>query len=235
MDLSGKRALVTGGAVRIGRAITEALQSAEVEVVVHYHRSQEEATLLSSKTIQADLMDPAACESLIEKTVHQFGALDILINNAAVFYKTDLNNSTPEAVMSELQPNLLAPLALTRQFAKHCKKGHIINLLDRRITSHDTTCVPYQLSKKGLEELTRLSAIDLAPGIAVNAIAPGPALPPPQEVGNSSWEPAGHILLGRLPNPNDIAEAALYLMRSEVITGQVLFVDSGQNLLGNQT
>jgi NAD(P)-dependent dehydrogenase (short-subunit alcohol dehydrogenase family) len=232
MNLKGKRALVTGGAVRIGRAITEALLAEGVEVIVHFQTSEKEADAFWPNIIQADLSDPAQCETLIERAAAQFGPIDILINNAAVFYQTKLADAAHDLVMKELQINLLAPLALIRGFARQTKTGKIINLLDRRITSHDTTCVPYMLSKKGLEELTKLAALGLAPGITVNAVAPGAVLPPPKESDNPAWEYAGAIPLGNRPTPADVADAVLYLLKSDVITGQTLFVDGGQNLLG---
>lgn len=232
MNLNGKRALVTGGAVRIGRAIVEALQAEGAEVIVHFQCSETGAKALSPQTIQADLSDPSKCESLVQQASEQFGPIDILINNAAVFYQTKLADATHELTLQELQINLLAPLALIRGFAQQAKTGKIINLLDRRITSHDTSCVPYMLSKKGLEELTKLSAIDLAPRITVNAVAPGAILPPPKLADNSAWEYAGTIPLEKRPALSDISGAVLYLLKSDVITGQTLFIDGGQNLLG---
>ena len=232
MILKGKRALVTGGAVRIGRAITEALLAEGAEVIVHFRTSEREADAFWPNIIQADLGDPAQCETLLERASQQFGPVDILVNNAAVFHQTKLADATYDAVMKELQPNLLAPLALIRGFARQTKTGKIINLLDRRITSHDTTCIPYMLSKKGLEELTKLAALDLAPGITVNAVAPGAILPPPKDSDNPAWEYAGTIPLGKRPTPADVADAVLYLLKSDHITGQTLFVDGGQNLLG---
>lgn len=232
MNLNGKRALVTGGAVRIGRAIVEALQAEGAEVIVHFQGSETEAKALSPKTIQADLSDPVQCETLMQRASEQFGPIELLINNAAVFYQTKLADATHELTLKELQINLLAPLALIRGFARQTKSGKIINLLDRRITSHDTTCVPYMLSKKGLEELTKLAALDLAPGITVNAVAPGAVLPPPKQADNPAWEYAGTIPLEKRPALSDIADAVLYLLKSDVITGQTIFVDGGQNLLG---
>jgi pteridine reductase len=234
MNLKGKRALVTGGAVRIGRAITEALLAEGAEVIVHFRNSEKEADTFWPNIIQADLGDPAQCETLLERAAAQFGPIDILVNNAAVFHQTKLADATYDAVMKELQPNLLAPLALIRGFARQTKTGKIINLLDRRITSHDTTCIPYMLSKKGLEELTKLAALDLAPGITVNAVAPGAILPPPKDSDNPAWEYAGTIPLGKRPTPADVAEAVLYLLKSDPITGQTIFVDGGQSLLGEE-
>lgn len=234
MNLNGKRALVTGGAVRIGRAITEALLAEGAEVIVHFRNSAKEAKALSPKTIQADLSDPAQCETLLERASQQFGPIDILVNNAAVFHQTKLADATHELTLNELQINLLAPLALIRGFARQTKTGKIINLLDRRITSHDTTCIPYMLSKKALKELTKLAALDLAPGITVNAIAPGAILPPPKDSDNRAWEYAGTIPLEKRPALADIADAVLYLLKSDHITGQTLFVDGGQKLLGTE-
>ncbi|MFA7257633.1 MAG: SDR family oxidoreductase [Kiritimatiellales bacterium] len=231
MNLNGKRVLVTGGAARIGRAIAEALQSAGAEVIVHFQTSEKDADAFWPNVIKADLSDPAQCETLIERAVAQFGPVDILINNAAVFYQTKLADATHELALKELQINLLAPLALIRGFARQTKSGKIINLLDRRITSHDTTCIPYMLSKKGLEELTKLAALDLAPGITVNAVAPGAVLPPPKQADNPAWEYAGSIPLEKRPALSDIADAVLYLLKSDVITGQTIFVDGGQNLI----
>jgi len=231
MNLNEKRALVTGGAVRIGRAIADALAAEGAEVIVHFRTSEKEADAFWPNIIQADLNDPAQCETLIARAAEEFGPIDILINNAAVFHRTRLSEATHDAVMKELQGNLLAPLALIRGFAKQGTAGKIINLLDQRITSHDTSCVPYMLSKKGLEELTKLAAFDLAPGITVNAIAPGAVLPPPQDVDTPSWEPAGTIPLKKRPALKEVAEAVLYLLKSDSITGQTLFVDGGQNLL----
>jgi NAD(P)-dependent dehydrogenase (short-subunit alcohol dehydrogenase family) len=234
MNLQNKRVLVTGGAVRIGRAIADALLADGAEVIVHFQTSEDAAAAFGSSVIQADLSDPAQCETLLQRASDQFGKMDILINNAAVFYQTTLADASHDVVMKELQINLLAPLALIRGFARQTKTGKIINLLDRRVTSHDTSCVPYMLSKKGLEELTKLAALDLAPGITVNAVAPGAVLPPPKQADNPAWEVAGTIPLEKRPTPADIAEAVLYLLKSDVITGQTLFVDGGQGLLNDE-
>jgi NAD(P)-dependent dehydrogenase (short-subunit alcohol dehydrogenase family) len=229
MNLQGKRALVTGGAVRIGAAITKALQAEGVEVVVHYRNSKAEAEALSPYTVQSNLESPEACSHLVEEA----GRLDILVNNASIFTKDTLESATPERVQREMQVNLFAPMELCRTFAAQVGEGAIINLLDRRIRSHDTTCVPYTLSKKGLEELTRLAALEYAPRIRVNAVAPGPVLPPPGSTVVNVRELAGHIPLDALPTPVEIAEAAVYLLKAGSVTGQIIFVDGGQHLLGN--
>jgi NAD(P)-dependent dehydrogenase (short-subunit alcohol dehydrogenase family) len=230
MILNGKRALVTGGAVRIGRAITEALQAAGVEVVVHYHNSRAEAEALSPFTVCADLGSPEECRKLVELAE----PIDILVNNASIFTKDALADATPERVLREFQTNLFAPMELTRVFAAQARSdGAVINLLDRRIRCNDSTCVPYSITKKGLWELTRLSALEFAPRIRVNAVAPGPVLPPPGSTAESARELAGNIPLEALPTPEQIAEATLFLLQAGSVTGQVIYVDGGQHLLGN--
>ncbi len=229
MELTGKRALVTGGARRIGKAITLALQAAGAEVIVHYRNSAAEAQALSPFTVQADLESMEECARLIEEA----GRHDILINNASIFTKDTLAQGTPERVQREFNVNLFAPMELTRRFAAQAGQGAIVNLLDRRIRANDPTCLPYSISKKGLEELTKLAALELAPGIRVNAVAPGPILPPPGNSGENFRELAGTIPLDLLPTPGNIAEAVLFLLKADYCTGQVIFVDGGQHLLGN--
>lgn len=218
--------MITGGAVRIGRAIADALIAEGADVIIHFRSSEPDWP----NVIQADLSDPAQCETLLQRASEKFGQIDMLINNAAVFHLTSLMDSPHDTLMNELQPNLLAPFALIRGFAQQTQKGKIINLLDRRVTAHDTSCVPYMLSKKGLEELTKLAALELAPGITVNAVAPGAVLPPPDKESDADWEPAGTIPLDKRPTPQDIAGAVLYLLQTDIITGQTLFIDGGQHL-----
>jgi len=229
MNLSGKRALVTGGALRIGRAIVKALQAEGVEVVVHYCHSEIEAHALSPNTVQADLEKPEEYASLIERA----GELDILINNASIFTKDSLAMSSPEKSLREFQINLFAPMELTRAFARQTGAGAVVNLLDRRIQCHDTSCVPYSLSKKGLAEMTKIAALEYAPNVRVNGVAPGPVLPPPGSSAGSARELAGNIPLDELPTPEQIADAVLFLLRAESVTGQIIYVDGGQHLLGN--
>jgi pteridine reductase len=233
MKLRGQRALVTGGAVRIGRAITQALQAAGAEVVVHYRSSRREAEALSLFTIEADLSIGADCETLIDRVVQQYGPVDMLVNNASLFTKESLMAATPESVQSEFQLNLFAPMELIRRFAAQKRRGRIVNMLDRRIRCHDVSCVPYSLTKRGLEELTRLCALELAPMMTVNAVAPGPVLPPPGHSSASMAELSGVIPLGATPTVEAVARAVQFLVESEFITGQVIYVDGGQHLLGN--
>lgn len=206
-----------------------ALQKAGIEVVVHYRNSRSEAEELSRYTVKADLNDPEQVSTLIERA----GKLDFLINNASIFTKDTLATATRERILREMQVNLFAPMELTRTFVQKMGRGAVVNLLDRRIRCHDMTCVPYSISKKGLEELTHLAALEYAPHVRVNGVAPGPVLPPPNSSAGSVLELAGHIPLDGLPSSEQIAEAVLFLLKADAITGQTIYVDGGQHLLGN--
>ena len=229
MNLENKKILVTGGARRVGKMFVEKLQSFGADVVVHYNTSKNEAKDLSKFVIQSDLSKPDSFPNLI----NECGPIDILINNASIFSKDKLIESDPAKVFKEFAVNFFSPFELTRQFAKQNRDGIVLNVLDRRILANEITCLPYCLSKKTLAEFTYAAALELAPRIRVNAIAPGPILAPDNQDFNTYKEKAGFIPLEKIPNPMDVIEAALYLINNESITGQVIYVDGGQNLIGN--
>ncbi len=229
MNLENKRILVTGGARRVGKMFVEKLQSFGADVVVHYNTSKNEAEDLSKFVIQCDLSKPDSFPNLI----NECGPIDILINNASIFSKDKLIESDPAKVFKEFAVNFFSPFELTRQFAKQNRDGIVLNILDRRILANEITCLPYCLSKKSLAEFTYAAALELAPRIRVNAIAPGPILAPDNQDFITYKEKAGFIPLEKIPNPMDVIKAALYLINNESITGQVIYVDGGQNLIGN--
>ena len=240
MNLEGKIALVTGGAVRIGRAITLALAGAGARVVVHFRSSETAARGLCGRinegggaawAVAADLDRDEECGSLIARAAALAGPPDILVNNAAVFHKDTPETLSPEKLRAEFQSNLFAPLILMRDFAALGRPGRIVNLLDRRIEGYDPSCLPYQLSKKGLAEATRAAALAWAPRVLVNGVAPGAVLPPPGEGHDYIRDRAGVLPLGRTCTPEEIAGAVLFLLRSDGLNGQILFVDGGQHLV----
>ena len=229
MNLENKRILVTGGARRVGKMFVEKLQSFGADVVVHYNTSKNEAEDLSKFVVQCDLSKPDSFPNLI----NECGPIDILINNASIFSKDKLIESDPAKVFKEFAVNFFSPFELTRQFAKQNRDGIVLNILDRRILANEITRLPYCLSKKSLAEFTYAAALELAPRIRVNAIAPGPILAPDNQDFTTYKEKAGFIPLEKIPNPMDVIKAALYLINNESITGQVIYVDGGQNLIGN--
>jgi len=242
MELRGKKALVTGAAVRIGEAICLALAREGAEVVIHYRRSAEEAETLKSKieavggsaaVVSADFSDPGAVSEFLRDVFEKVGSLDILINNAAVFHKDGLDELTDDKLVSEFRMNLFTPMLLVSEFGRLVKRGAVINLLDRRIAGLDGTCMPYVLSKKALAEFTRMAALELAPGIRVNGVAPGAILPPPGKGTEYLKDHAGLVPLGDRGTVNDVADAVIGLLKNDAVTGQILFVDGGQHLLGS--
>ena len=236
MNLRGKTALVTGGAVRIGAAICRALAAEGARVFVNYRHSKAEAAALAKEiggsSLQSDLSSEAACKRLVEQAIRKAGRLDILVSNAALFHKDSLKTLTARKLGDELWLNLFAPILLTRAFAARVKKGAVVNLLDRRIASLDVSCVPYVLSKKSLADFTKLAALELAPRIRVNGVAPGAVLPPPGKGKRYLKDNAGPVPLKRQVRPEDVAQAVVALLENDAITGQILFVDGGQHLLG---
>ena len=241
MRLKGKVALVTGGAVRIGRAVCLALADEGADVVIHYRRSAREARSLRAElvrrgarafTVYGALDSRAGCARIVREARRAAGGLDILVNNAAVFHKRTLRRATAREFEEEFRPNLFAPALLMSAFARAEKEGQIVNLLDRRVEGLDWRCTPYVLSKKALAELTRMAALELAPRFRVNAVAPGAVLPPPGKGSGRSRDRAGPVPLRRPCTPADIAAAVVFLLRSDSITGQIVFVDGGQHLLG---
>jgi len=239
MELTGKSALVTGGALRIGRAICEALARQGCRVVIHCRSAEREADAFQQElaargnwavTVQGDLASERGCFEVMDQAWAHSGGIDFLVNNAAVFHRCRLSEMVETAVLDELRINLLAPLFLIREFASRAETGAIVNLLDRRIAGHAVEAVPYALSKKALEELTYLAALELAPRIRVNGVAPGAILPPPGASGAGMAQLAAQSPLGRNPRPDEVADAVVFALRADSMTGQILFVDGGQHL-----
>lgn len=243
MTLNGKNAIVTGGAVRLGKAIVLALADAGVNVAIHYGSSADAAveTCAAAKaagvraiTIQADLTDPAASAAqIVSQAADELGGIDILVNSAAIFESGGLRDVTPDQWRRTLAINLEAPTFLAKAFAAQLssdRRGHILNIVDWRATRTDPEHLAYTLSKSGLVSLTRNLAVELAPVIQVNAIAPGAVLPPPGKGESYLQQVASQIPLGRPGSPVDITGALLYLLRSDFITGEVLHVAGGQQI-----
>jgi len=237
--VKGAKALVTGGAVRIGKALCEMLADGGADVCIHYNRSAAAAESLrdalaekgvSAWTVQGNLMTESACRDVIEKASAMAGGLDILVNNASVFRKETLDEADMDVLSGQMWPNFFAPLQLMRAFAEQTDRGRIVNLLDRRITGLDTTCAPYFFSKKALAEATRLAALHYAPRIRVNGVAPGAVLPPPGEGAAYIKDHAGVVPLAVQVTPEDVAEAVRFVLESGVVTGQIIHVDGGQHM-----
>jgi NAD(P)-dependent dehydrogenase (short-subunit alcohol dehydrogenase family) len=238
-ELTGKVALVTGGAVRVGRAIALALAGAGADVAIGYRRSAAEARAtvgaLSARgaraaAINADVGRPADARRLVAETVKRLGRLDILVNNAAVFFRTPFATVTPAEFDRIIAVNLKGAFFCAQAAARAMRRrgGRIINIADVGATRAWPGYIPYGISKAGIVMLTKGLAVALAPAIQVNAVGPGVVLLPDGFPRASGKGLAARIPMGRHGEPADVAEAVRFFATCpEFITGQVLFVDGG--------
>ncbi len=242
VSLSGKTALITGAAKRIGRAMALSLAQNGVRIVVHYSRSEEEAAVLckeiegfgvSAWGVKGDLVDPGQTETVFKEAVERAGAVDILINNASVFDVETIWQMTDESLCRNMRIHTMAALILSKGLAGQARPGHIINLLDTRVVSYDKDHAAYHLSKRSLLTLTRILALELAPKIAVNAVAPGLILPSALQDESYLEKLAPTTPLQRHGSPADVVDAVLFLLRSRFITGQIIYVDGGYHMRGH--
>lgn len=235
------RALVTGGAARLGRAMALRLAERGHEVAVHFNGSgsgaEETATAIRdlgrrAVTLKADLLDPAACATLVGRAAEALGGpLTVLVNNASVFERDQLANATAEGFQRHVGVHGLAPLLLTQGFAAQAPEGAlVVNMIDAGILDPGPDFFTYTLSKSLLLTMTRTAALALAPRVRVNAIAPGPTLPAPRQRPAHFEALRASTPLGHGSEPDDIAQALDYLLAAKAVTGVVLPVDGGQHL-----
>jgi pteridine reductase len=243
MQLDGRVAVVTGSAVRLGKALALALAGEGVRLVIHYHASAgpaettvDEMRALGSDAValQADLSQLDPIPALIEQAAAQWGRLDILVNSAAIFEPADLAQTSVESWERHFAINLRAPFFLSQAFAAHVgkqRRAHIVNIADWRGTRPDTSYLAYSLTKAGVLAMTQGLALALAPNIQVNAIAPGAILPPPGKDQAYLDRLAADIPVQRVGSPAEIARALLFLLKSDFVTGETVFVTGGEHLV----
>ena len=242
-SLQGKVVLVTGGARRVGAAIARRLHRSGATLMLHHRSSVVEARKLqdeldavrpgSVSLLQGDLLDTAKLPHLIAHTVHTFGRLDALINNASTFLPTPVGEITEDNWHNLVGTNVKAPLFLSQAAAPHLRRtgGAIVNITDIHADLPMKNYVVYTLAKAALQGLTRSLARELAPEVRVNAVAPGPILWPD---GNAFDELArqriiSHTPLKRVGSPEDIAGAVNYLLTdAQYVTGHTIAVDGGR-------
>ena len=241
-QLISKTALITGAAKRIGAGIAQALAEAGCSVALHYDHSEEDAWALAEElsdlgvqvwTYQHDLSDTAEVENWLTEVWEATGGIDYLVNNASIFPKDTLLECTPESIWENMRVNALSPMLLTRALYQQGGSASVVNLLDARITDYDRDHLSYHLSKRMLHDLTRIMALEFSPDFRVNAIAPGLILPPPGEDERYLEKMRNTNPLNAIGSVAEIADAVLFLLRSDFITGQTLYVDGGRNLKGS--
>lgn len=239
MEIKGKVALVTGGAIRIGRAVSEALAKKGAKLAIHYHTSEKEARTLSAplgaKIFQADLSKCSEIEELVESVEKKLGPIQILVNNAAVFEPTPFLEINEGHFDKHITVNLKAPFLLSQKVARSMLKeklGKIINIADYTYLKPYRGYLPYSVSKAGLIGLTKCLAKELAPFIQVNAVALGLTLPPASFTEEQNKSNAEKTLLKRWGDPKEIANAVCFLIEgTDYATGSVLEIEGGRLLV----
>lgn len=241
MELRGKTALVTGGALRVGRVIALALAERGANVAINYNRSSQAAAETVKEierlgvrgfAVQCDISRVDQIEKMIQSVVTHFGALDVLVNNAAIYEKTPLEKVTEQDWDSHLDINLKGSFFCAKFAGEQMlKQGHgkIINFADWAGVRPYADYLPYCISKAGVIAMTRGLAKSLAPNIQVNCIAPGPILLPPDFSEEEKQKVIEATPLKRIGSPKDIAATVVFLVEgSDFITGTMINVDGGR-------
>lgn len=235
-------ALVTGGAVRIGRAIVERLAAEGWAVAIHTRSSLDRASELAravldaggrAAVVQGDLADPDAVARIVPDAAAALGPVTLLVNNASEFAPDALDTLTVPGWNRQFSVNLRAPVFLARDMAAGLPEGEegaVINLIDQRVWKLAPDFFSYTLTKSALLTATKTMAQALAPRVRVNGVAPGPTLANVHDGSDIFDREASATPLGRSVAPSEIADAVLYLARARNVTGQMIAVDSGQHL-----
>ena len=239
--MEANKIIITGAATRMGAAIAKSLSGPGVEMIVHYNTSKASAEklkkdLIKNKTkvylIKGDLSKENDLKKIIKFSKSKLKYFNCLINNASLFENDNLNNFTSKSWNDHLNVNLKAPAYLTKEFAKNVrgKNNNIINIIDQRIFKLTPFFFSYTLSKTGLYTLTKTSAMSLSPNIRVNGIAPGPTIKNKRQTHKHFKKQYLATPLRQQVDVKEICNAVDFFIKNGSITGQVLAIDSGQNL-----
>ncbi|XAT62213.1 SDR family oxidoreductase [Rhodobacteraceae bacterium Araon29] len=247
------RALITGGAKRLGREMALYVAARGYDVVVHYASSQAAADEVvaeiqalgcKAKALPADLLIEAEVQELLPAAAAALGGpITCLINNASIFEYDTLETATRTSWDRHIESNLRAPFVLSQAFAAQLPKaqmdanneplaqGLIVNMIDQRVRKLTPEFASYTIAKMGLWALTQTAAQALAPHVRVNAIGPGPTLQGARQTLEHFQKQRENTVLTRGANPSDITAALGYFIDAPAITGQLLCVDGGQHLV----
>jgi pteridine reductase len=243
MNLKDKVALVTGGAKRIGKSIALALAAHGCKLIVHYHTSRIEAEETVAElhaaghdaiALQADITQEEQVDRMVEAAVAHFGRIDVLINNAAVFFRTPIDTLVVEEWEHTLEVNLTGTFFCAQKIGLRMRDwgwGHIINIADVAGQQLWADYIPYSISKACVLTLTQGLALELAPQVMVNAVVPGPVLfqdDTPEEVRERE---TSRTLIKRTITPEEVADVVVFVAESDYSTGSVFPVDGGRSLM----
>jgi len=230
-------AIVTGAAIRIGKAMALHLAAKGFNIALHYHQSDPSTVIkeinlqgVSCRGYPSDLSNLDEAEQFIAKVLTDFDDVELLINSAANFIQENLEETRMETLIDTLHLNLMSPFLLMRDFKRSVNKGMIVNILDERVRKHISTFGSYSVSKVGLRHLTELAAVEWGQTVRVNGIAPGLILPPqggaPDYLELAVKKVPTHTY-GKMEN---LLQALDYLMENKFVNGDTLFVDGAESL-----
>ena len=239
--MEARKIIITGGATRMGAAIARKLSGPNKEILIHYNKSKLKAEKLKKELsnkgtkvylVKGDLSKETDIKKIIKFAKSKLKFFDCLVNNASLFENDKLENFSLDSWSKHLRTNLRAAALLTKEFAKNVKgkNNNIINIIDQRVFKLTPYFFSYTLSKTGLYTLTKTSAMSLAPNIRVNAIAPGPTIKNQRQSEKHFKKQYLATPLKRQVDVEQICNAVDFFIKNISITGQVLAIDSGQNL-----
>jgi pteridine reductase len=234
-------ALVTGGATRLGRYFAEALSDEGYDIALHVNRSREEAEEVAKgirakgrecKVLPCDFLSSdlsSALSGLVQTAKQHFPGLNLLLNSASAYEPAPIAETELAMLETQFRVNMFTPLLLTRYFAEAVQEGQVINIIDNKVAYHQYPYAAYLLSKKSLAEMTRMAALEFAPRMRINGIAPGVVLPASQRTSDYiEWRIEG-IPVKRQGDPEHLVQALNYLLNNTFVAGQILFVDGGES------
>ena len=239
--MEAQRIIITGGATRIGAAIAEKLSGPNKQILIHYNTSKAKAEYLKKKLqnygskiylVKGNLSKEKDVMKIAKFAKSKLKYFDCLINNASLFENDKLENFSPKSWENHISTNLKAPALLSKEFSKNIqgKNNNIINVIDQRVFKLTPFFFSYTISKTGLYTLTKTSAMSLAPSIRVNGIAPGPTIKNQRQTDKHFKKQYLATPLKTQVDINEICNAVDFFIKNSSITGQVLAIDSGQNL-----
>ncbi len=238
---NNQAALVTGGAIRLGKAISLVLAKQGYDIALHYNTSYESAQKtceeikslgVTCEIFQSDLSKAENLKPFLESVRKTFTNLNTLVNSASGYAQATIKETKVATFDAQFAINLRAPFFLSKTFAEICKAGTIINICDNKIGFNQFEYAAYLLTKKALAEFTKLAALEFAPNIRVNAISPGVVMPMSSRSNEYiDWRIQG-IPLNKQGTTQHIGDALLFLINNNFVTGQVIFVDGGEVLTG---
>ena len=239
--MEANKIIVTGGATRIGAAIAKKLSGPNVEIVIHYNKSKNKAETLKRQLmingtkvylVKGDLSKEKDLNKIVKFAKLKLKFFDCLINNASLFENDKLENFSTDSWGKHLRTNLRTPALLSKEFAKNIrgKNNNIINIIDQRVFKLTPFFFSYTISKTGLYTLTKTSAMSLAPKIRVNGIAPGPTIKNKRQSEKHFKKQFMATPLKKQVDVKEICNAVDFFIKNSSVTGQVIAIDSGQNL-----